>query len=66
MNDRQTRRLKVPFPAAWAGQPAEKLAELSGIAGLRFCHASRFLITAETKQDALAACRAAIAAGESV
>lgn len=66
VNDRQTRRLKVPFPAAWAGQPAEKLAEISGIAGLRFCHASRFLITAETKQDALAACRAAIAAGESV
>ena len=29
----------------------------SGIPGISFCHASRFLITAKDKETALAACR---------
>ena len=59
VNDRLTRRPKRPFPPAWAGQPPEELARRSGIADLRFCHASRFMITADTKESALAACRIA-------
>ena len=57
VNDRLTKRPKRPFPQGWAGQPAEVLAKRSGLGGLRFCHASRFLITADTKETALAACR---------
>lgn len=60
VNDRVTKKLKVPFPARWAGRPAEELEEISGIAGLRFCHASRFMVTAETKAAALEACRCAL------
>lgn len=56
VNDRLTKRPKKPFPMGWAGQPEEHLRKSSGIATLRFCHASRFLITAETKEDAIAAC----------
>ena len=60
VNDRQTKKLKVPFPEEWAGKPASQLEELSGIEGLRFCHASRFLVTTDSKAGALAACRKAI------
>ena len=56
VNDRLTKRHKKPFPMGWAGQPAEHLQKASGLKTLRFCHASRFLITAETKEDAIAAC----------
>ena len=52
--------LKCPFPAAWAGRSASELRELSGIPGLRFCHNNRFLITAETQEDAVAACKQAM------
>lgn len=57
VNDRHTKRPKKPFPVGWAGQPQDLLAKRSGIPGLRFCHASRFMITGETKEDILAACR---------
>ena len=57
VNDRRTKSPKLPFPAAWAGQPAEVLAQRSGLSGLRFCHASRFLVTGEDKATVLAACR---------
>ena len=60
VNDRATKKLKVPFPSAWAGQPAEELPSLSGIEDLRFCHSSAFLITADSKSGALKACREAI------
>lgn len=61
VNDRQTKKLKVPFPQQWAGIPEEELASISGIDDLIFCHASRFLITSKSKSGALQACRAAIA-----
>lgn len=61
VNDRQTKKLKVPFPQAWAGMPEQELAGISGIEDLMFCHASRFLITCKTKSGALQACRKAIA-----
>lgn len=52
--------LKVPFPALWAGLSEAELPAASGVDGLRFCHAGRFLITAATEQDAIDACYAAI------
>lgn len=51
--------LKVPFPAHWAGLSAEELPAASGISGLTFCHAGRFLVTTLTEEDAVAACEAA-------
>jgi uncharacterized UPF0160 family protein len=55
--DRKTKKSKLPFPASWAGQTPEVIAQKSGIEGISFCHASRFLITAKDKETALAACR---------
>lgn len=57
VTDHKTKRPKYPFPQSWAGQPPEVIQAKSGLAGIRFCHASRFLITAEDKETALAACR---------
>ena len=66
VTDTRTRRPQVPFPPAWAGQPEETLRERSGLA-LRFCHPSRFLVTAEDKPTAIEACRRALrAAGKPV
>ena len=53
----KTERPKLPFPQSWAGQPQEVIEQKSGIPGISFCHASRFLITAKDKETALAACR---------
>ena len=53
----QTKKSKLPFPQSWAGQPQEVIEQKSGIPGISFCHASRFLITAKDKETALAACR---------
>ncbi len=57
VNDRKTKRSKLPFPASWAGQPQSVIAQKSGLEGIRFCHASRFLITADTQEQAIEACR---------
>ena len=48
---------QTPLPQGWAGQPQEVIEQKSGIPGISFCHASRFLITAKDKETALAACR---------
>ena len=47
----------LPFPQSWAGQPQEVIEQKSGLEGISFCHASRFLITAKDKETALAASR---------
>ena len=57
VTDHRTKKPKLPFPAGWAGQPQEVIEARSGLAGISFCHASRFLITAADKQTAVAACR---------
>ena len=57
--DEETGGAKQPFPAAWAGQTPEALADMTGIAGLRFCHNGRFLIAADTLEEAVRACRLA-------
>lgn len=56
--------LKLPFPAAWAGRTHEELVALTGIGTLRFCHNNRFLVAADTKEDARAACLLAIGEAE--
>ena len=66
VTDPRTKRSKQPFLTAWGGQPEEVLRQKSGL-GLRFCHPSRFLITADSKEDAVAACRMTLrAAGRPV
>ena len=57
VTDHKTKKPKLPFPQSWAGQPPEVIQAKSGLEGIRFCHASRFLITAADKETALAACR---------
>ena len=52
---------RCPFPESWAGKPAEELPEISGIAGLRFCHHGRFLVSTNTPAQAKEACRIALA-----
>lgn len=59
-NDDDTHSLKIPFPQEWAGLDEEQLKQKSGIESIRFCHNSGFLISANTKQDAIAACRKAM------
>ena len=56
------RPVKKPFPKEWAAKTPEELEKLSGIKGLTFCHAGRFLISAQTKGAAIAAARRADAA----
>ena len=66
VQDYRTRRSKVPFPPAWAGKPEAALREVSGLP-LRFCHPSRFLVTADDEAAAVEACRRALrAAGRPV
>ena len=57
VTDHKTKKPKLPFPQSWAGQPQEVIEQKSGIEGISFCHARRFLITAKDKETALAACR---------
>ena len=57
VTDRKTKRSKLPFPASWAGQTPAVIAQKSGLPGIRFCHASRFLITTDTQKQAIEACR---------
>lgn len=51
--------LRCPFPLAWAGKENEELEEVSGIDGLRFCHKGRFLISADTAETCIKACKQA-------
>ena len=57
VTDPKTKKSKLPFPQSWAGPSPEVIAQKSGIEGISFCHASRFLITAKDKETAIAACR---------
>ena len=57
VTDHRTKKPKLPFPASWAGQSQEVIEARSGLEGISFCHASRFLITAKDKATAVAACR---------
>lgn len=50
-----TQECKMPFPAEWRGKRTE-LAEITGITGLTFCHIHGYLLGAENKDAAIAAC----------
>lgn len=52
-------QLRCSFPAQWAGKSPAELAALSGLPGLRFCHNNGFLIAADSREEAIAACRLA-------
>jgi len=55
--DSETKELRCSFPGEWAGMPSIDLPGISGIATLTFCHKGRFLISANTLEDAAAACK---------
>lgn len=46
---------KCPFPTEWRGLPEEELPD-----GITFCHASGFLLAAESKEKAIWACQLAL------
>ncbi len=48
--------LKISFPAEWAGMQEHELKAISNLETLRFCHVGRFLVTTQTKEDAVEAC----------
>lgn len=54
-----SRNLKCAFPKEWAGKSKNELPDISGIRSLFFCHNGRFLISAESIEDAVLACRIA-------
>ena len=47
------------FPKEWAGRTEEELKRISGIPTLTFCHKGRFMISTDTLEDAIKACRIA-------
>lgn len=51
--------LRCPFPVLWSGKENKELEEASGIVGLRFCHKGRFLISADTVETCVQACKKA-------
>lgn len=52
--------LRHPFPFSWRGQTAEKLAKMTGIKDLEFCHMSGFLCAAQSLEGAYSAARRAM------
>lgn len=55
-----SQELKVPFIREWRGKEKEEIRRLSGISTLTFCHKSGFMISADTLEGAVAACRASL------
>lgn len=55
---------RVASPKSWWGQPADKLCEISGVATANFTHPNGFLGSCDTKDDAIAMAKMAIAAAE--
>lgn len=52
----QDNTLRLPFPEDWAGKTAEELQQLTGLETIRFCHNNRFLVSADSLEDAVNAC----------
>ena len=48
---------KYDFPETWLGLEKEALQEATGLSDVSFCHKGGFLLTAETLDDAVSACR---------
>lgn len=60
-SDHGTNELVCALPESWWGKEAAELPQISGIATLRFCHASGFLAATDTQEDAVLAAQAALA-----
>lgn len=58
--DFDSKEVKCNFPEEWAGKTQDELQKISGIGTLTFCHKGRFLISADTLEDASKACESAI------
>lgn len=61
VKDGNDNELVCSLPKSWWGKDAADLPEISGIATLRFCHATGFMAAADTREDAVLAAKAAIA-----
>ena len=48
---------KCPFPEEWLGLEGEELKKKTGLSGAGFCHKGGFIMSAETLEDAVKACR---------
>ena len=57
--DSDTKELKCCFPEEWAGKSADELQENSGVSTLTFCHKGLFIISADTLDDVIKACKLA-------
>jgi uncharacterized UPF0160 family protein len=57
--DFNTKDSKCDFPQEWAGKSEAELKSISGVETLTFCHNNRFLISADTLEDTIKACKIA-------
>jgi uncharacterized UPF0160 family protein len=53
---------KKLFPFAWAGKSGKELQEISGVKDAAFCHLGRFIVTANSKEGAVALAEKALSA----
>lgn len=49
----ETNELKLPFPLAWRGKPAEYLQKATGVGTVKFCHQNGFLAATDNVQDSI-------------
>ena len=64
--DSETKELRCAFPEEWAGIQSADLPGISGIDTLTFCHKGRFLISANTLEDAVASCKLSMKMNEAI
>ena len=50
---KEDQSLVCDFPEEWWGKEPEQLQQLSGVSTFRFCHATGFLASADTREDAV-------------
>jgi uncharacterized UPF0160 family protein len=55
--DLNAKESKCDFPEEWAGKPEDELQKISGVDTLTFCHKGRFLISADSLDDVMKACK---------
>ena len=48
----ETNKQRQPFPKEWAGLGGEKLEEITGIKGVKFCHTGRFFMSVDSEEVA--------------
>lgn len=58
--DKDTSDLRCPFPESWRGKSQEEIFSESGINGINFCHNSGFLISTNSVETAVEACKKAL------